>query len=331
MLRPAWPIDGGATRCWLQACCCVAEGATVVRHPSASCVAAVLGDLPGRMTVFPGREGLPRSLGSVLSSVVARFVGSRLRPVKLWQVDCLGLCALEDMPLLAIGSDDRTLLHANSTTSIITQLCLATGSRLRAVGSPGSGPLMFNYIVHLCIAPDGMIYVVERTNQRVQVLTPELAFAGFVERQVPPRGAAVDNAMLAIADITTIDLYDRHSMALLHSIDGYPHIGMLLALRQGGVCAPVGENYLVVEVRADNGCCFAHVVALKYVWHGVSASALVDGGVAETHAFTAAPYIEMSTTTGDVLYAIHMDASITASARGTAVMVDGSGGVWALM
>jgi hypothetical protein len=69
---------------WLRSCCAVAEGADVplphavpdasCRCPPDVCVGVVLGDARHRVSALGGREGMPRSLGSVYGAVT-RFLG----------------------------------------------------------------------------------------------------------------------------------------------------------------------------------------------------------------------------------------------------------------
>ncbi len=70
----------------------MAEGADVPQSrmlPRASssrcspgvCVGAVLGDAERRVAVLGGREGMPRSLGSVYGGSVTRFLGGGCRRV----------------------------------------------------------------------------------------------------------------------------------------------------------------------------------------------------------------------------------------------------------
>jgi hypothetical protein len=82
------PLTAGTARLlWLRSCCAVAEGAAVPplsytlpdassRCPPGVCVAAVLGDALRRVAVLGGREGAPRSLGSVYGGSVPRFLGA---------------------------------------------------------------------------------------------------------------------------------------------------------------------------------------------------------------------------------------------------------------
>ena len=86
---PAWPLCSSTARLlFLKAVCAVAEGADVPlshavpdassRCPPDVCVAAVLGDALRRVAVLGGREGMSRSLGSVYSGAVTRFLGGSL-------------------------------------------------------------------------------------------------------------------------------------------------------------------------------------------------------------------------------------------------------------
>jgi hypothetical protein len=88
-----WPLASATARLlWLRAVCAVTEGADVPlshatrratstsssRCPSDVCVGAVLGDAEHRVAVLGGREGMPRSLGSVYAGSVTRFLGGAL-------------------------------------------------------------------------------------------------------------------------------------------------------------------------------------------------------------------------------------------------------------
>ena len=121
----AWPLCSSTARVlWLRAMCAVAEGADVPlshavhdasssRCPRDVCVAAVLGDTLRRVSVLGGREGMPRSLGSVLGGSVTRFLGGSLRGVVSRVIDTptpvmtLGLG-------LAVSVDGCTLLVSDS-------------------------------------------------------------------------------------------------------------------------------------------------------------------------------------------------------------------------
>jgi hypothetical protein len=88
-----WPLASATARLlWLRSLC-AAEGADVpLSHAASSsssssrcppdvCVTAVLGDALHRIAVLGGREGVPRSLGSVYGGSVTRFLGGSLRGV----------------------------------------------------------------------------------------------------------------------------------------------------------------------------------------------------------------------------------------------------------
>jgi hypothetical protein len=55
------------------------------------CVVAVLGDAERRVAVLGGREGMPRSLGSVYGGAVTRFLGGALRGAVSRVIDTPGV------------------------------------------------------------------------------------------------------------------------------------------------------------------------------------------------------------------------------------------------
>jgi hypothetical protein len=82
---------GSLRHCFVKAACAVAEGAAVRTDADASasasasafaCVSAVLGDAERRVCVLGGREGMPRSIGSVYAGAITLFLGSLLGIVR---------------------------------------------------------------------------------------------------------------------------------------------------------------------------------------------------------------------------------------------------------
>ncbi len=76
----------------------MAEGADVplagvlaAAPPPSLCVAAVLGDALRRVSVLGGRDGMPRSLGSVYGGAVTRFLGGGLRGVESRVINMRGV------------------------------------------------------------------------------------------------------------------------------------------------------------------------------------------------------------------------------------------------
>jgi DNA-binding beta-propeller fold protein YncE len=175
--------------CWLKSVCAVAEGAdvplsrAVPEDPSRClpdvCVAAVLGDALQRVAVLGGRDGMPRSLGSVYGGAVTRFLGGGL----VLDVSCvIEMRVVAGDVGLAVSRDGSTLLATDMRfgSSAIHVCRVADGSWLRVVGSKGRGPLQFRSPYQVHVAPDGFVFVADFGNDRVQVLTPTLDFHGYI-------------------------------------------------------------------------------------------------------------------------------------------------------
>jgi hypothetical protein len=218
---------------WLCACCAVAEGADVPlsltepyagasssRSPPALCVSAVLGDALHRASALGGREGMPRSLGSVYGGSVTRFLGGAFqRAVRsLFRVHGAG-----DAPSscngIVVSVDGCTLLVSDISSHALREFSAADGSRRRVVGSKGEGPLQFNEPRQLCIAPDGFVFVAEYGNNRVQVLTPTLGFHCFIGQGQLERPAGV----CADADVVVVSERLRHCISVFCRRDGALH------------------------------------------------------------------------------------------------------------
>jgi DNA-binding beta-propeller fold protein YncE len=141
-------------------------------------VGAVLGDALRRVSVLGGREGMPRSLGSVYGGAVTRFLGGTM---VLDVRHVIKTRKVAGSSGLAVNRDGSTLLFTDGIGShAIHAFSVADGSRLRAVGSRGNGPLQFSIPQQIWIAPDGFAFVADFILGRVQVLTPSLDFHGFV-------------------------------------------------------------------------------------------------------------------------------------------------------
>jgi sugar lactone lactonase YvrE len=107
------------------------------------CVGAVLGDALRRVAVLGGREGMPRSLGSVYGGSVTRFLGGSCRGVASRVIVTAGVQALSNG--VAVSRDGSTLLVSDSFggSHAIHAFCVSDGSRLRIIGGAGDGPLQF--------------------------------------------------------------------------------------------------------------------------------------------------------------------------------------------
>jgi hypothetical protein len=187
-----WPLASVTARLlWLRSLCAVAEGADVplshtARRASSSsrcppdvCVAAVLGDDEHRVAVLGGREGMPRSLGSVYGGAVTRFLGGSLRGVESRVIGTPGV--MSQYTGVAVSVDGTTLLLSDMDggSHAIHTFSVADGSRLRVVGGFGNGELRFKQPSQVWVADDGFVFVADSGNDRVQVLTPALDFHEF--------------------------------------------------------------------------------------------------------------------------------------------------------
>jgi tripartite motif-containing protein 2/3 len=254
---------------WLRAVCAVAEGAdvplshSVCRAPSSSrcppdvCVGAVLGDGEHRVSILGGREGIPRSLGSVYAGSVTRFLGGSFRGVESRVIYTPGVYS--DINGVAVSRDGRTLLVTDSKydgSHAIHEFDLADGSRRRIIGGKGDGPLQFRNPRQLCIAPDGYVFVADAGNSRVQVLTPHLDFHAFVGagKVIRPVGVCAN------ADVVVVS--EPHRLSVFSRDDG------ILTRRFG--CRGSGDG----EVDYPLGLCFMsgdrHVAVADSANHRVS-------------------------------------------------------------
>jgi DNA-binding beta-propeller fold protein YncE len=210
-------------------------------------VAAVLGDAEHRVAVLGGREGMPRSLGSVYGGSVTRFLGGSLRGVVSRVIDTLGVMCNG----LAVSRDGSTLLVSVCVcgTYAIRKLSVVDGSLLRVVVGEGDGPLQFREPGQLCIAPDGFVFVADYGNSRVQVLTPTLDFHGFFgQGQLSgPIGVCANTDVVVVSDRShcRIATFDRASGAPLHHFSSYgTRDGQLRA--PGGLCFMSGDRHVAV-------------------------------------------------------------------------------------
>jgi hypothetical protein len=205
-----WQFFGGERRAWLEACCSVAEAfrATTDAEPNkakttaaeisaaaAACVRAVLHDQLQRVTLLHGRDGFPRSIGTVVCGAIALFLDAG----KVCRRHFYREMAREDVAKeamerpfvkfghsVAVRSGGQSLLvtsEAEDHTHVILEICMFSGRTLRVIGSSGggSGPLQFSNPGQIWVCEsDGFVFVADAANYRVQVLTPQLEFSSEI-------------------------------------------------------------------------------------------------------------------------------------------------------
>jgi sugar lactone lactonase YvrE len=91
-----------------------------------------------------GREGMPRSLGTIYGGAVTRFLGGALRGVVSRVIDARGVVTWSNG--IAVSVDGGTLLVSDGglfCSHAIHEFCVADGSRRRVIGGKGDGPLRF--------------------------------------------------------------------------------------------------------------------------------------------------------------------------------------------
>ncbi len=305
-----WPLASATARLlFLRAVCAVAEGADVplshtARHASSSrfpsppgvCVRAVLGDVLRRVAVLGGREGLPRSLGSVYAGSVTRFLGGALRGVASRVIHA-------DIPShyngLAVSPDGCTLLLVDSgydRSHVIFEFSTADGSCSSVVGS-GDDWLHFDDPWQVCIAPgDGFVFVAEHANHRVQVRTPCLNFHDFVGEGAlkQPAGVCANADIVVVASLAgehRIAVFSRSDGALLRRFASYGmardqlktpiQLCFMAGDRRHVAVADAGSDR--VSVFSVDGEFIRHVgVGVLSDPHGVAVSAFDELVVADT-------------------------------------------------
>jgi DNA-binding beta-propeller fold protein YncE len=187
--------------------------------PPGVCVAAVLGDALRRVAVLGGREGMPRSLGSVFSGSVTRFLGRGVLRGVVSRVIATPR-VMSSSNGVAVSRDGSTLLVSNldGGSHAIHAFGVADGSR-RAIGKRGDGPLEFHSPCQVWIAADDFMFVADWGNDRVQVLTPTLDFHGFVGvgQLLAPRGVCANANIIVVSesDAHRISVFSRATGDLL--------------------------------------------------------------------------------------------------------------------
>ncbi len=278
------PLLSATARLWfLSACCAVAEGAdvplshTVVPEPSSRCppdvcVSVVLGDKLHRVSVLGGREGMPRSLGSVFGGSVTRYLGGCSRVEESRVVPIGHVTSL--FGNLAVTPDGATLLVSDACSGngplrreddywrdrrAINAFAVADGSPRAGASLTGGGyypflvcqwnqPTWSQFAVS--IAVDGYMFVADAGNHRVHVLTPRVRFDSFlgVGQLHCPSGVCANTVVVVVSEsnpANCISVFNRGDGALLRrfgsegSGDGQLHF-------PSGLCFLSGDRHVAV-------------------------------------------------------------------------------------
>ncbi len=262
--------------------------------PPDVCVAAVLGDALRRVSVLGGREGMPRSLGSVVGGSVTRFLGGSLRSVVSRVIDTPGVVSHGNG--VAVSRDGRPLLVVSDSADCsyaIHELDVVDGS-WRSVGRFGYGPLRFERPCDLCIAPDDFVFVADCVNERVQVMTPDLDFHSFVGvgQLRGPVGVCANADVVIVSEgvAPRISMFNRHDGALVRRFGSRGSGDGQLSWPRG-LCFMSGDRHVAVadydpgrvSVFSIDGQFIRHigVGVLKHP-EGVACSAFDELVVADT-------------------------------------------------
>jgi DNA-binding beta-propeller fold protein YncE len=209
----------------------------------------VLGDALRRVSVLGGREGMPRSLGSVYGGSVTRFLGGSLRGVVSRVIDTPWVKSGYNG--IAVSRDGCTLLVSDYGVSshTIHEFDIADGSRRRVVGSKGQRPLQFSNPYQVCIAPDDFVFVADYNNDRVQVLTPTLDFHSFVGvgRLSYPVGVCANADVVVVSECLAlcISVFNRRDGARVRQF-GRQGSGDGQLVSPRGLCFMSGDRHVAV-------------------------------------------------------------------------------------
>jgi hypothetical protein len=185
---------------WLHALASVADSA-VCHWP-----------LLAALAVFPGREHMPRSLGSVLGATVARFLPHGPRGALQHLFDVRGQ---EPSRCCAALSPDKRRVYVGDEHGIQAFDMHSTSAAPVHAVTDREIPLQGG-IVDLAVADDGSVYVGEALPHRVFTLTPSLAMGRLLcGATTTLKGIAVHADTLFVLqrsfelDVDQVHVYDR--------------------------------------------------------------------------------------------------------------------------
>jgi DNA-binding beta-propeller fold protein YncE len=192
---------------------------------------------------------MPRSLGSVLSSLVVRFLsgwrGVMSRGVATPVTYASGVAVSRDGATLFV-SDEAHAVHA---------FRVSDGMHLRSCGSQGRGVLQFLVPRQIAVSPDDLVFVAEEYNRRIQVLTQRLDFYGFVGlRQLAnPTGVCADTEVVVVAEAgkRMISVFSRHDNTLIRRFE-MSGLDSSVITSGIGLCFMAGHRHIAVADDRKN-------------------------------------------------------------------------------
>jgi DNA-binding beta-propeller fold protein YncE len=172
---------------------------------------------------------------------------------------------------MAVSRDGSTLLVADAAggSDAIHVYNIADGLRRRVVGGAGDGPLQFSSPLQVWVAADDFVFVADAGNRRIQVLTPDLAFYGFVgagQLGNPTGVCANSDAVVAVEFYQRrISVFNRHDGALLRRFGSFGDGDDQLSIPRA-VCFLFDDSHIAV---ADSGNARVSVFSLdgEFVRH----------------------------------------------------------------
>jgi 6-phosphogluconolactonase (cycloisomerase 2 family) len=250
---------------------------------------------------------------------VTRFLGGGCRGVVSRVIATAGVKSWSNG--VAVSRDGSTLLVSDCVGGFnaIHAFRVADGSRLRVIGSRGTGPLQFLQPCQVWVASDDFVFVADTGNDRVQVLTPRLDVHAFVgiSQLSSPYGVCADDDVVMVSETGSgthrISVFKRCDGALLRRFGSFGSGDCQLNYPQG-LCFMPGHRHVAVADRS-NGRVSVFSVEGEFVRHvgvgelfdpaGVACSAfdelvVADSGNDRVAVFSASG--EMLTTMADGVF-----------------------------
>jgi hypothetical protein len=198
LMQPAVPLSNFSARLYvLRALCAVAEGADLAAPAG---VADVLCD-SARFCVFGGRDGLPRSLGSVHACFVLLFLGSTFRNTEQWRVPADSYYAS-----MAVSRDGSVVVvsELDGLKLALKVVRVSDGVILHRLPAFNYGVLHIRRPWGMWVSRDDLVYVANLRTHRIQVLTLCLDVYGpsFGEHEYLdyPSGISGSDEHIAVAE-----------------------------------------------------------------------------------------------------------------------------------